>query len=56
MLMKLTAGLLENNSDSDQNEFGSKIVLIEELPSFALRKKEDFQEILFQVNCLQFVN
>ncbi len=47
---KVLSGLFENNSDSDQNEFGAKIVLIEELPPFALRKKEDFQEILFQVN------
>ena len=46
---KVLSGLLESNADSDQNEFGAKIVLIEELPPFALRKKEDFQDILFQV-------
>ena len=36
-------------TDSDEIGSGGKIVLIEELPSFALRKKDDFHEILFQV-------
>ena len=46
---KLLPGLGSENSDSDST---GKIVLIEELPSFAFRKKEDFQDILIQVRLL----
>jgi hypothetical protein len=46
---KVLSGLIETGTDSDEIGSGGKIVLIEELPSFALRKKDDFHEILFQV-------
>ena len=37
-------------SESGADGSGGKIVLIEELPSFAFRKKDDFQDILILVS------
>lgn len=48
---KVLPGLGSENGADDSGS-GGKIVLIEELPSFALRRKEDFQDILIQVRAL----
>jgi hypothetical protein len=44
---KVLSGLADDESAVTGS--GGKVVLIEELPSFAARKKEDFHDILFQV-------
>jgi hypothetical protein len=52
---KVLSGLVSGSGAaySSGEDLGRKIVLIEELPSFAAKKKEDFQDILVKVSFLE---